>query len=255
MEVSEQHLKGEVALVTGASRGIGAAVARALGEAGAAVAVNYHRGEEGAGAVCREIDAAGGQALPLAADIADAAQVAAAVERVRAEFGRPVDVLVNNACPPAAPRPFLDLRWEDAQALLDVQVRGAFLCCQAVLPAMLEAKSGRIVNIGAALAGPPPNWSAFITAKSALRGLTRALAAEFGPRGVRVNMVSPGMTETGAIAAVPERLRKVQAMQTPLRRLGAAEDVARAVVFLCSEGGEYITGADIPVCGGACMEP
>ena len=191
----------------------------------------------------------------MQADIADAGAVAEAAERVRREFGRPVDVLINNACPPAPPRPFLELKWDEVQALLDVQVRGAFLCCQAVLPGMLESKSGRIVNIGSVLTTgvPPAQWSAFVMAKSALRALTRSLAAEYGPHGVRVNMVSPGMTETDSISAVPERLRKVQAMQTPLRRLGAVEDVARAVVFLCGEGGEYVTGADIPVCGGSSM--
>ena len=251
----DRALSQRVALVTGASRGIGAAIARALGEAGAAVAVNYLRGEEGAAEVTRQITAAGGHAIPLQADIADPAAVPAAVERVRREFGRPVDVLINNACPPAAPRPFLDLKWEEVQALLDVQVRGAFLCCHAVLPGMLKSKSGRIVNIGSVFATgvPPANWSAYVLAKTALRALTRSLAAEYGPHGVRVNMVSPGMTETDSIAALPERLRKVQAMQTPLRRLGAVEDVARAVVFLCGEGGEYVTGADIPVCGGSSM--
>jgi 3-oxoacyl-[acyl-carrier protein] reductase len=251
----DRALSRRVALVTGASRGIGAAIARALGEAGACVAVNYLRGEEHAAEVSRDIAAAGGQSFPLRADIGDAEAIAEAVERVRREFGRPVDVLVNNACPAPAPRAFLELNWDEVQALFDVQVRGAFVCCQAVLPGMLEHRSGRIVNIGSVMStGVPPSlWSAYVMAKSALRGLTRSLAAEYGPHGVRVNMVSPGMTETDSIAAVPERLRRVQAMQTPLRRLGAAEDVAKAVVFLCAEGGEYVTGADIPVCGGSWM--
>lgn len=251
----DRALAERVALVTGASRGIGAAIAQALGAAGASVAVNYLRGRDAAEDVCRAIAAHGGRALPVQADIADATAVAAAVELVQREFGRPVDVLVNNAAAPAVPRPFLETGWEEIQALLDVQVRGAFACCRAVLPGMLASKSGRIVNIGSVLASavPPPQWTAFTIAKSALRALTRSLAVEFGPHGIRVNMVSPGMTETESISAVPERLRKVQAMQTPLRRLGAPEDIARAVLFLCGEGGEFITGADIPVCGGISM--
>lgn len=251
----DRSLAERVALVTGASRGIGAAIARALGEAGASVAVNYVRNAAAAAEVCVAISAAGGRAFPVQADVTDAEAIAAAVERVGAAFGRPVDVLVNNAGIPAVPRAFLDLPWSDIHAMLDVHVRAAFHCCQAVLPGMLEQKSGRIVNIGSTLARnvPPPQWTAFVLAKAALAALTRSLAVEYGPHGIQVNLVSPGATETESLAAVPERLRKVQAMQNPLRRLGAPEDVAGAVVFLCSDGGRYVTGAEIPVCGGSSM--
>ena len=100
---------------------------------------------------------------------------------------------------------------------------------------------------------PPAQWTAFNVAKTALHALTRSLAVEFGPQGIQVNTISPGMTQTDSVAAVPERLRKLQAMQTPLRRLGSTDDVAAAVLFLCSEAGEYITGIDLPVCGGWSM--
>jgi 3-oxoacyl-[acyl-carrier protein] reductase len=120
---------------------------------------------------------------------------------------------------------------------------------------MMERNSGCIVNIGSIVTRnvPPVNLTGYALAKSALKSFTRSLAAELGPKGIRVNMVSPGITETDLIADVPERLRKVQAMQTPLRRLARPEDVARAVLFLCSEAGDYMTGADIPVCGGFSM--
>lgn len=248
-------LSERLALITGSARGIGAATALAIGAAGAAVVVNYLRSEPEAEEVCRTIRAAGGRAIALQADVADPDAVLRATERARQEFGKPVDVLVNNAGSPFLPRPAMQTTWEEMQAQLDIHLRGAFNCCKAVIGGMLEQNSGRIVNIGSTLTStvPPPHWTGFVVAKSALKALTRSLAAEFGASGIRVNMVSPGITETDSIADLPERLRKVQAMQTPLRRLTTPDDVARAVTFLCSEGGEFITGADIPVCGGAVM--
>lgn len=248
----EPSLSERVVLVTGASRGIGAAIALAFGKAGAAVAVNYLHNAERAQQICARIRSEGGRAFAVAADVSDRAAVNAATLQAAETFGKAVDVLVNNAGMPVEPKSFLAMSWQDAQECLDVQVRGAFHCCQAVLPGMVEGKSGRIVNIGSALTHnvPPAQWTAFVMAKAALLSLTRSLAVEFGPNGVQVNMVSPGMTETESIAAIPERLRKVQAMQTPLRRLATPEDIAGAVVFLCSEAGRFITGTDVPVCGG-----
>jgi 3-oxoacyl-[acyl-carrier protein] reductase len=248
-------LAERVALVTGSSRGIGAAVATALAEAGARVVINSVRNEAAAAELRRAIEGCGGHALAVQADVAEPDAVARMVEQARRHFGRPVDVLVNNAGGPVHAKPFLATSWDDLRSHLDVQLRGAFNCCQATLPAMLEAKSGRIVNVGSIYAwnAPPLNLTGYVTAKAALQAFTRALAAEFGPRGVRVNLVSPGMTETDLIGDVPERLRKVQAMQTPLRRLASPEDVARTVLFLCSEAADFITGADIPVCGGVTM--
>ena len=248
----EPSLSERVVFVTGASRGIGAAIARAFAAEGAAVAINYRNSAERADEICDEIQNSGGRAVTVQADISDASAAAAAIDRAANAFGQGVNILVNNAGMPVAPKPFLTMDWQDAQACLDVQVRGAFHCCQAVLPGMVEAKSGRIINIGSALTRtvPPAQWTAFVMAKAALLSLTRSLAVEFGPQGVQVNMVSPGMTETESIAAIPERLRKVQAMQTPLRRLATPEDIARTVVFLCSEGGQFLTGTEIPVAGG-----
>lgn len=248
----EPSLADRVALVTGGSRGIGAAVARLLAESGAAVAVNFRQDCQMATDVVDSIRERGQRAIAVQADVGDAAGIKDILERVHREFGRPVDLLINNASVPFVPRAFLESSWQQLQDLIDIQIRGAFQCSQAVLPAMLEQRSGCIVNIGSVLTRdvPPPQWAAFVSVKSALLGLTRALAAEFGPQGIRVNMVSPGTTETEAVSAIPERLRKLQAMQTPLRRLATPEDVARAVVFLCSPSSGFITGVDLPVCGG-----
>ena len=254
-EKKELGLAQRTALVTGGSRGIGAAIALELGRGGAAVAVLYREHRDEAERLCGELVAGGGRALAVQADVLDAGTVIAAERRIRQELGRPVDVLVNNAGLPVAPRNFLDLTWQDLQAQLDVQVRGAFHCCQAVLPGMIERGSGRIVNIGSALTwnAPPVHWTGFVMAKAALKSMTQSLAVEFGPKGICVNMVSPGLTETESISEVPERTRKLQAMQTPVRRLSTPGDIARAVAFLCSEGGACIAGADIPVCGGMNM--
>jgi len=251
----ETPLSERVAIVSGGARGIGAAIARALGNAGAAVVVNYRNSESQANEICEEIRSNGGRAFPCRADVTDAGAVTAMAECARGEFGKPVDVLINNAARAAAPRPFLEMSWEEAAAAFDVQVRGAFNCSKAVLPGMLAQKSGCIVNIGSMLTWnvPTVGWTALAMAKSSLKALTRSLAAEFGPQGIRVNLVSPGMTETDSIAGISERLRKLQAMQTPLRRLSTPEDVAKTVLFLCSGAGDFITGADIPVCGGLCM--
>jgi len=244
-----------VALVTGASRGIGAAIARTLADAGCRVAINFLKNEAAAADLQRTIEASGGQALAIQADVTDADAVRRMVDRASGHFGKAVDVLVNNASGAIQARPFAETTWQEVQTHFDTQVRGAFNCAQAVLPAMLAAQSGRIINIGSTYAWntPPANLTGYVTAKAALKAFTRSLAVEFGPKGIRVNLVSPGMTETDLIADVPERLRKVQAMQTPLRRLATPEDVARTVAFLCSDAAEFITGADIPVCGGVTM--
>ncbi len=244
-----------VALVTGSSRGIGAAIAQALAASGARVAINYLKNEAAATELKRRIETNGGRAIAIQADVTQPDAVARMIDAVASHFGKPVDALINNASGAIQAKPFTETNWNEIQSHLDTQLRGAFNCCQAVVPAMIEAGSGRIVNIGStsAWSAPPANQIGYVTAKAALKAFTKALAVELGPKGIRVNLVSPGMTETDLIADVPERLRKVQAMQTPLRRLAAPEDAARAVAFLCSDAAEFITGADVPVCGGTTM--
>ena len=239
-----------VAFVSGGSRGIGAAIAQALAKEGVSVIVNYRNSAAAAEELCHLIGEAGGMAIPACADVSDAEAVARAVE----SMGRPVDILINCAGAPVSPRPFLDAGWDEIQQALDVHLRGAWNCCKAVAPGMVQRKWGSIVNVGSIVTWTPlAQWSAYGIAKAALKSLTRSLAVELGPSGVRVNMISPGTTETEATLTIPERLRKLQAMQTPLRRLAAPEDIARTAAFLCSDAAQFITGADIPVCGGAAM--
>lgn len=251
----DRAISDRVALVTAGSRGIGAATAKALAEAGAAVVVNYLDDSAEAHEVCHAIQAGGGRGLALRGDVSDPEAVERMVSQGAQHFGQAVDIVVNHADPGLTVRPFLDLSWAEIEQQIHAQVRGAFHCIKAALPGMLAQNSGRVVNIGSTQAwnAPPPQWTAFVMAKAALNALTRSLASELGASGIRVNMVSAGLTEGDSISVIPERLRKVHAMQTPLRRLATPEDVARAVVFLCSSGGDFITGADVPVCGGNVM--
>jgi 3-oxoacyl-[acyl-carrier protein] reductase len=244
-----------VAFISGGARGLGAAIATALAQAGAMVAVNYHNSAAAAEDLCASLQSNGGRAIPVQADVTNQASVTSALEKARQEYKRPVSILINNAGSLPEPRPFLQTTWEDMQATLDVHVRGAFHCSQAAIPGMIEQKSGRIINIGSSfsLNTPPVNWSNFLVAKSAMQALTRCLAAELGPHGIRVNMVSPGLVETESIAGLSERLRKVQAMQTPLRRLASAAEIAAVVAALCTSAGDFVTGAEIPVSGGLQM--
>lgn len=248
----ELSIGERVAFVSGASSGLGAAIASALAEAGAAVAIQYLNEAAAAEEICAGINSSGGRAIAIQADILDQASVMIAVQKAHEKFSRPFNVLVNCAGSAFEPRSFMQSNWDDVQSMLDLHLRGAFHCCQAVVPWMIEQKSGRIVNIGSAFTRgtPPPNWSSFLIAKSAMKTLTQCLATELGPQGIRINMVSPGLVETESIAGMPERLRKVQSMQTPLRRLATSAEVAAVVLALCSEAGDFITGTEIPVCGG-----
>jgi 3-oxoacyl-[acyl-carrier protein] reductase len=244
-----------VAFVSGGARGLGAAIATALAQAGARVVVNYRSSASAAEELCSSLQAKGARAIPMQADVTNQAAVKAAIEKAREEYRRPVSILINNAGSLPEPRAFMQTTWEEMQSTLDVHLRGAFHCTQAAIPGMIEEKSGRIVNIGSSfsLNTPPVNWSNFLVAKSAMQALTRCLAAELGPHGIRVNMVSPGLVETESIAGLSERLRKVQAMQTPLRRLATPAEIAAVVVALCTGAGDFVTGAEIPVSGGLQM--
>jgi 3-oxoacyl-[acyl-carrier protein] reductase len=162
-----------------------------------------------------------------------------------------VDVLVNNAARDYRPVPFLNLRWEDVDADLAVIVRGAFLCCQRVIPHMLARGGGRIVNVASvATDDPPPDQAKYVMAKSALVGLTRSLSIEFASRNILVNMVSPSFVETDFVAHVQEGFRSRIAQDTPMRRLASPIDVARAIAFLASPLASFTTGQKIMVTGG-----
>lgn len=241
-------LAGKVALVTGASRGIGAAIARALGARGAAVAVNYHQSEVPALALVEELRKTG-RALAVKADARDREQVRGMVDEVSAALG-PIDLLVLNAAISFPMVGFTEFPWEGFEAKLLGELGAAFHACQAVAPGMAERGGGSIVAITSGLARNP-GWGfcAHSTAKAGLEGFVRALACELGPMGIRVNAVAPGLTDTDATAFMPEERKQGAAAHTPMRRNGRPEDVAKAVVGLVEA--DFVTGATLPVCGGA----
>jgi len=252
-------LNGRVALVTGASRGIGAAIARTLAAEGAAVGVNYWKGEADAHAVVREIEAAGGRALAIRADVRDGAAVGAMVESLASEFGR-LDVLVNNALhnyrfdPVANPR-FEAMTWDGFQDQIDGTVKGAFHTIQSALPHFRAAAGGRIINILTNLITfPVVQYHAYTTAKSAMLGFSRNLAAELGPENITVNMIAGGLVMTTAASepTSPE-VQEIVRGSTPLRRLANPDDVAASVLAFSSDLMGFATGQYIALDGGLTM--
>ncbi|MDT8395309.1 MAG: SDR family oxidoreductase [bacterium] len=246
-------LKGQTALVTGASRGIGAATAALLAENGAAVAVNYFANRKAADQVVEKIRSGGGQASAFQADVRDSGQVQTLVNAVESTFG-PVDILVNNANINFPVKPFVEFPWEGMAEKLNGEIGASFYCCQAVVPKMIERGWGRIINVSSGLSRTPGDgFVAHSTAKSGLDALTRALAHELGPHGITVNTVAPGLTETDATAWLPAEAKAGAAAHTPLRRIGHPEDIAGAVLFFASRHGSFVTGTWLPVDGGNSM--
>jgi 3-oxoacyl-[acyl-carrier protein] reductase len=251
---SPRSLEQRVAIVTGASGGIGAEIARALARKGHRVAVNYYRHPDRAAAVVASIEQAGGAARSVQADVRDPASVEAMLQSV-AEWSGPPTILINAAIGELEQRPFNELSWADFLAHLEYQVKAVFNLCQGAYPSMKAAGGGAVVNIlSQVTAGPPPiHMAGYVTAKHALEGLSKALAAEWAGDGVRVNMVSPGLTRTELTEFQHERIFKMEAARTPLRRLATVEDIARAVVYLVSEESAFLTGINLFVTGGQVM--
>ncbi len=248
---------GRVALVTGASRGIGRAIALRLAKEGASVGVNYLQDPDGvnrqeAEAVASEIVAGGGKAVPVPADVVDPAQVEAMARAVVEALG-PVSILINNA---GILRDITLKRMgeEDWQTVLDVNLTGAFRCVRAVLEGMREAGWGRIVNLSSVvgLTGGLGQTN-YAASKAGLIGFTKSLAREVARRGVTANAVAPGFIRTGMLYTVPEEVRAKVLEQIPVNAWGEPEDVAHAVAFLASEEARYITGQVIGVNGGYYM--
>jgi 3-oxoacyl-[acyl-carrier protein] reductase len=241
-----------VAFVTGASKGIGRAIACELALAGRRVACGFGGDEAGAKETRRAIEAAGGEALLVQADVADGTTVDAAFAEIEAAWG-PVEILVNNA---GVTRDGLIARMTDDQwdAVLDTNLGGAFHTIRRATPKMMRARWGRIVNVSSVSgqAGAPgqANYSA---AKAGLLGLSRAVARELAPRGITCNVVAPGPIVTAMTEAMPPEWHAAMQMSVPLGRLGTPEEVAAVAAFLCSDAAGYVTGALVPVDGGLGM--
>jgi 3-oxoacyl-[acyl-carrier protein] reductase len=245
----ELDLTGSVALVTGAGRGIGRAIALSLAAAGADVAVNDFAGEAACAAVVAEIEQLGRRGLVVMGDVSDEQQVDALVERAETGLG-PLSVVVNNA---GITRDnvvmMMDAR--DFDAVIATHLRGTFLVSKAAARRMFRRRSGCIINL-ASVVGRRGNagQANYAAAKAGIIGLTKSLAKELGARGVRVNAIAPGYIDTPMTQALPEETRKMIVDATPLRSIGTADDVASAAVFLAAPQARFITGCVLPVDGG-----
>jgi 3-oxoacyl-[acyl-carrier protein] reductase len=242
-----KKLEGKVALVTGGSRGIGAAIAKRLASDGANVAITYTKGGDAAASVVKEIERAGRKAIAIQADAADAAAVKAAVEKTMATFGR-LDVLVNNAGT-AIPKTFEEATLEEMDRVLDINVRGVFVATQAALKHMKDG--GRIIMIGSAVGERVlvPGLVPYSATKGAVKIFTQALSREVGSRGITVNNVQPGPIDTDLNPAASEWAAPQKAV-TALDRYGRADEVAALAAFVAGPESSYITGANLTVDGG-----
>jgi 3-oxoacyl-[acyl-carrier protein] reductase len=249
-------LTGKVALITGASSGIGKATALALADVGAVVAINYHKNEAGAEEAKAQILAAGGRAIVVHADVTKSTEVSNLIDATTSAFG-PIDILVNNAGSLVERLRLLELseeRWDD---VIDLNLKSAFLCAQAVAGSMIERKSGVIINVssiagrnGGALGAIP-----YATAKGGMIAMNKGMAKELAPHGVRVNGVAPGVIDTPFHEqfSTPEAIRNF-VNNIPLGRVGASDEIARVILFLASEAAGYLVGETIEVNGGLLMD-
>ncbi len=247
-------LDGKAALVTGGSRGLGAAIGTRLAEAGAAVVVNGFRYPQRAEAVAEAIRAAGGRAVAVGGDIRDPAAVDAMVARGQEALGLPITIVVNNAGREERLAPPLELEWADYQQMIDLNCRAVYETCRATLPAMRQAHFGRVVNIlTMAFLQGGRHFAAYNAGKGAMYGLSRNLAQELGGHGVTVNMVAPGWIATERSAGANPEAIAALVRGTPLGRQGQPRDIADAVLFFVSPLADFITGALLPVSGGKGM--
>ena len=249
------NLSGKTALITGASSGIGAATARLFAELGAHVAIGYHSNAQSANAIQQEIEAAGGSALALGADMRQPAQIRQLIEQALSALGR-IDILVNNAGSLIERLTFEKMTQERWDEVINLNLTSAMLAAQAVAPGMRQRRAGNIINLVsiAGRNGGGPGAGAYATAKGGLITLTKALAKEFAPHNVRVNGVSPGVIDTPfhEVFSTPEMIANF-VKTIPLGRVGTSEECANVIAFLASDAASYITGETIEVNGGQLM--
>ena len=247
-----RKLEGKVAVVTGASRGIGRAIALKLADEGAKVVVNYSGSQAKAEEVVAAIQEAGGEALAIQASVAKSDEVVALMDAAVKTFGS-LDILVNNA---GITRDNLLMRmkeneWDD---VIDTNLKGVFLCTKAVTRQMMKQRAGRIINISS-IVGVAGNagQANYVAAKAGVIGLTKTTAKELASRNILVNAIAPGFIETEMTAELPEELKQGMLTQIPLAKLGQPEDIAKAVVFLASDDANYMTGQTLHIDGGMVM--
>ncbi|HEU0020431.1 MAG TPA: 3-oxoacyl-[acyl-carrier-protein] reductase [Dehalococcoidia bacterium] len=248
--MADVDLAGKVALVTGSSRGIGAAIACRLARSGASIGVNYNHNQDAAEQVVTNIVAAGGDAFALAGDVSQEESAHAVVKQANQRWGR-IDILVNNAGI-TRDRLLLRMTLEDWDQVLDVDLRSAFLCTKFVMPQLIKRRRGRVINISSVVGiGGNPGQANYAAAKAGLIGFTKAVAREVASRNVTVNAVAPGFIDTGGmVEQLTEQARQQILARIPLGRFGSGGEVAEVVAFLCGKGGDYITGQVLTIDGG-----
>lgn len=245
--------KEKVAIVIGGSGGIGEATCYRLSKDNYNIIIHYNSNKKAAMKVRDHILKLGGNAICLRADITKIDEISLLVETTLRKFGS-ITALINCSTPPLPNIKFKDLEWVEIQNQINVNVMGAFNVCKSVVPVMVNQGYGKIVHITSqAIEQVKGDWIHYITAKSALHGLTKSLAFELAPNGINVNLVSPGLTDTGLVANMPEKSKKLTAAKSPLRRIANTEDVANSISYLCSENANYLSGETIRINGGQVM--